>query len=438
MAAPDLPLIPPRSPGPVLAAYSGGLDSTVLLHRLASDPALRARGLRAVHVHHGLQADADDWATHCANTCAALGIALDVRRIRIEDPHGLGPEAAAREARHGVFQALLRPGEVLALAHHRDDQAETFLLRALRASGVDGLAAMAPWRACGPGWLWRPLLDTPHAALRDWALARGLRWIEDPSNAGSDPDRNFLRHEVLPRLHARWPQAAAALARSAALAAQARTLLDDEDAMALAGARGADPAVLRIEALRALPPARRARVLRRWIADCALPPLPAAGVDRIESSLLTAGPDAAARFEWAGARVRRWRGLLHAAPVRPPLPAAFSAAWDGRQPLRLPTGDLLALEDDGDAPGFDAPLRVHARRGGERLRLPGRAHRHALKDVLQALGVPPWERERLPLLSDAAGDLLAAGDLVYAAHFDAWLRARRARLRWRPAAHAAT
>ncbi|MCD9031488.1 tRNA lysidine(34) synthetase TilS [Luteimonas sp. Y-2-2-4F] len=434
MAAPDLPLIPPQAPGPVLAACSGGLDSSVLLHRLAADPALRAHGLRAVHVHHGLQPGADAWAAHCEDACAALGVPLEVRRVRVEDPRGLGPEAAAREARHAAFRALLRPGELLALAHHRDDQAETFLLRALRASGVDGLAAMAPWRACGPGWLWRPLLDTPRDALRAWALARGLRWIEDPSNAGSDPDRNFLRHQVLPGLHARWPHAGASLARSAALAAQARTLLDDGDAMALAAALAADPAVLRVDALRALPPARRARMLRRWIAACALPPLPAAGVDWIEAGLPAASHDTAARFEWAGARVRRWRGLLHAGPARPPLPPAFSADWDGARPLRLPTGDLLALEGDEASPAFDAPLRVHARRGGERLRLPGRAHRHALKGVLQSLGVPPWERERLPLLSDAAGDLLAAGDLVYAAGFDAWLRARRARLRWTPSA----
>ena len=411
---------------PVVAAFSGGLDSCVLLHLLAAAPRIRAAGLRALHVHHGLHPDADAWAAHCQTVCDALGVALTVARVQVDRTAGLGLEGAARAARHAAFADALGDDEILALAHHRDDQAETFLLRALRSAGPDGLAAMRPWRRLGRGWLWRPLLDQPRAALHAHALAQGLRWIEDPGNASLDHDRNFLRHAVLPRLRERWPQAAEALARSATLCADGADLLAAEDGAALAAARRA-PRDVAIEALQVLPATRRTRVLRRWIADLGLPPLPAQGIASIERSLLAAPRDARACFDWHGARIQRWRDLLHADLLRPPLAATWTTTWDGRAPLALPTGDTLALEG---ATGFDAPLRIHARRGGERLRLPGRAHSHTLKHLLQDAAMPPWQRDRLPLLSAPDGTLLAAGDTLLAAPLAQWLGARGARLAW--------
>ena len=411
---------------PVLAGFSGGLDSSVLLHACAASPSLRESGLRAIHVHHGLHRDADDWAAHCEQFCSALDIPLTVVRVTVSG-HGHGPEAAARKARHAAFNEALRDGEVLALAHHRDDQAETFLLRALRASGPDGLAAMRPWRRFGRGWLWRPLLDLPRARLLTYAREHGLHWIEDPGNADTGFDRNFLRHHVMPLLRERWPHVDAAFARSAALSGEAVDLLDEEDACALADARQKDPRVLGVGALLQLPTTRRARVLRRWIAQLGLPPLPAGGVARIEHELLPAVADRVAGFAWHGALVRRWRDLLHADWQRPSLPKDWALQWDGRDPVRLPDGSLLALEGAGH---FNASLLLGARQGGERITLPGRVHSHALKHVLQDLGVPPWLRERLPLLSSPQGELLAAGDMAYSGRVDAWLRANDARLRW--------
>jgi tRNA(Ile)-lysidine synthase len=414
---------------PVLAGVSGGLDSSVLLHLLAHDPATRRHGLRAVHVHHGLHADADAWAAHCGRACEALGVPLQVVHVEVARDTGLGVEGAARAARHAAFAAALQEGEILALAHHRDDQAETFLLRALRGSGVDGLAAMRRWRAHGRGWLWRPLLDHPRQALQAYADAHGLRWIDDPSNADAGLDRNFLRTRMMPLLRERWPHASDSFARAAALAAQAADLLATEDAAALAAALR-DERRLDVAALQALPGERRARVLRRWIQALGLPPLPASGIAGIDADLLAVGDmagDGDACFEWSGARVRRWRHLLHAGMIQPPLSPDWSHAWDGASPIVLPTGDQLALVG---AARFEAPLRVHARQGGERLRLPGRDHSHALKHVLQDAGIPPWQRARMPLLSSADGELLAAGDAVLSARLDAWLRAHHARLQW--------
>ncbi len=184
--------VPQESPTAVCVAFSGGLDSSVLLHWLAHLPRQRRPRLRALHVHHGLQAQADAWDQHCRRVCATLGLPLEVRRVQVRRDSGEGLEAAARAARHAVFAQELLPNEWLATAHHRDDQAETFLLRALRASGPDGLAAMRPLRDYAQGKLWRPLLELPHARLLAYAQAHGLDWIEDPSNGDTRHDRNFL------------------------------------------------------------------------------------------------------------------------------------------------------------------------------------------------------------------------------------------------------
>ena len=409
---------------PVLVGFSGGMDSAVLLHLLASDTATRSAGLRAIHVHHGLQPQADDWAIHCECVCAALGIPLRIVRVTVDRSSGLGLEGAARDARHRAFEHALERDEVLALAPHRDDQAETFLVRALRGSGVDGLASMRGWRGFAQGALWRPLLETPRDALQAYAAANGVQWIEDPSNADGGLDRGFLRTQVMPLLRTRWPHAEAMLARSAVLATEATDLLLPEDVAALAVA--GDGATLRLAALRALPPARRARVLRRWIAALDLPPLPAQGIARIEADLLQARPDANSRFEWRHARVQRWRDLLHAARNPAPLQRDWARDWDGTAALELPSGDRLELHG---AAGFGETLRVHWRKGGERILLPGRAHTHALKQVLQDAAVPPWLRDRLPLLSRGE-TVLAAGDRIVSARMADWLSTHAARLHW--------
>ncbi len=422
----------PQAMSSVLIAFSGGLDSSALLHLLAHDPAIRDRGLRAIHIHHGLHARADAWAEHCTERCLALGIALDVVKVEVRRDSGLGPEAAAHQARRQAFAEALRSGETLALAQHRDDQAETFLLRALRASGPDGLASMRPWRRFASGWMWRPLLDTPRNALADYAAHHRLRWIEDPSNADTALDRNFLRHRVLPLLRERWPHADAAFARSAALAADASGLLVAQDQALLASVREGSSGALSVPALCALPVAQRARVLRHWVVVLGWPPLPAEGIARIEADLLGVGSAAAThgrtpRFAWRSVEIRRWRDALHAIEARHALPPAWSCPWDGREPLVLPNGDTLTLQG---AAGFPSPLLAHARRGGERIVLPQRDRHHTLKHVLQTRGVAPWERARMPLLSTGDGTLLAVGDRIHSGDFKHWLESRNAALAW--------
>lgn len=413
---------------PLLVGYSGGLDSTVLLHWLKQAADASGTALRAVHVHHGLQADADRWARHCQRQCQAWDIALSVHQVTVDLRAGMGLEGAARLARRSAFNAELHEGEVLALAQHQDDQAETFLLRALRGSGVDGLAAMAPHSEIGSHPLWRPLLQVPRATLLDYAQRQGLDWIEDPSNLSDAADRNFLRLHVMPLLRQRWPHAASALSGSARQCGQLRGLLDEEDRELLEHVQVATR-VLSVERLQQLSPQRRARVLRRWVLSQGAPPLPARVVEQLEQELLPAAADREAQVRWQRQAIRHWRGHWYLLPaVLPTLPRDWQAPWDGRAPLALPDGGQLRLVD---AAGFDIPLQVRGRRGGERILLPGREHRHALKDCLQREHLAPWRRAQLPLLF-AGDELLAAADVVVSASLQAWLAERGAQLQWRP------
>lgn len=408
------PVLSPRVNAPVCVALSGGMDSMALLHALAEDADVRANGLRALHVHHGMQRDADDWAAHCLRACEALGVDITVEQVDVRGDSGLGREGAAREARQAAFARQLLDGEHLALAHHQDDQAETFLLRALRASGVDGLGAMAPLRPLAHGWLWRPWLDVPRAAIATFARSRGLGWIEDPTNVDTSLDRVFLRRDVLPLLRARWPHADDALATSARHARAAAMLLVDDDRRLLSTCAVERADTLSIAALKALSPMRRARVLRAWVDTLGFPSIPAATAARVDTELLDARPDSDARVEWRDASIRSWGGVLRASRDASAIAADVDIGWDGTSPVGIPGGGQIAL----DPPHVLPPgVRIRAREGGERIRLPGRAHHHALKHVLQELRVPPWTRERLPLLVRddevlAAGDLALSGDLV--------------------------
>jgi len=415
-------------PAPLVVALSGGLDSRVLLHALARRRP--EQGLRALHVDHGLNPASAEWAGFCRALCAADGVALDVLCVQVDCNAGLGLEGAARAARYRALEAALRPGEVLLLAQHRDDQAETLLLRLMRGAGSHGLAAMRSRRRLGRNSLWRPLLHLGRDQLAAYAHHHGLRWLDDPLNDSLDLDRNHLRHVVLPALRNRWPEAAARLADSAARLAGEADRLERQTRRNLALCLGLDPSTLLVPALRDLASSERLAVLQRWLLQGGASP---AGVDtlqRLERLLEVAPRDRGyPRVQWAAFQVERYRDLLHIG--RAGDPASWPAlSWDGLHRLALPGGGWLDLR--GPRPAAQT-WRVSIRCGGERMHLPGRRHRSDLKQVLQALGLPPWERRQLPLVWQDDGELLAAGDLVLSANFERWQVEQGCRLHWCPA-----
>lgn len=390
-------------------AYSGGRDSHVLLHALAR---LRAElpPLEAVHVDHGLQADSPAWARHCAAVCAALDVPLVSLQVAAHPRAGESPEAAARRARYAALAERMMPGDCLLTAHHQDDQAETLLLQLLRGGGPHGLAAMAELSAFAGGWHARPLLGVAGEELQRYAEAEALRWIEDPSNADPTFDRNYLRHAVMPRLEARWPAAARILARGARHQAEAAQLLDEVASQDLALCR-ADGHSLHISALIGLSPARRRNVLRYWLKSRGYPPPDSVRLAQIEETLLQARPDRMPAVHWPGVAVRRYRDRLFALPPRPAVDSALRLPWDMTTLLPLPDGTTLSAVAVCGA-GVKAALcrqqavTVRYRQGGEHCRPGPRAAERTLKHLLQEAGVPPWERERLPLIF--VGDRLAA------------------------------
>jgi tRNA(Ile)-lysidine synthase len=406
----------------VVAAFSGGLDSTVLLHLLhdAQARGVIAAPLRAVHVNHALQPEADSWEEHCRITCEKLGIAFTGVRSPVVPAPGASLEESARDTRHAVFADTLDSGEVLALAQHRDDQVETVLFRLLRGSGVAGLAGMPRSRACGTGMLVRPLLDATRAELLDYARAHQLTWINDGSNADTRFDRNFLRNTVLPLLHERWPGLAGPVTRTAALSAETAALCDEVAAQDLYAIAGARPHQLELAPLRQLSTARQHNVMRHWLqSSCvrlgvAVPTYEV--LTRSFSEVIAARPDAEPVLAWGEgnevAELRRHRGFLHVSRPLPPLPAPLP--WSTSVPCALPDplGELAlqSCAGRGIARERIPSLRVCFRSGGELVKVAGRPTR-PLKKILQDAGVPPWLRERIPLLY-AGNELVAVADLL--------------------------
>lgn len=409
---------------PLAVGFSGGMDSSVLLHALAG---LRRGQVQAVHVDHGLDPQSTRWAAHCQSQAASWGVPCQILRVQVDPRHPGGLEAAARQARYQAIAEVLGPDAVLVLAHHLEDQAETVLLRLLRRAGPRGLAAMRR-RAAAPGGLqlWRPLLGLSRTELADYAAQQQIAHLDDPMNADCRFDRVWLRRQVLPLLGQRWPDASLALADSAALLADEDDAREVDGRQALAACRGLDPHTLLLAPLAAQAPTLRRPLLERWLRQLGAPEMPAELLQRLASGLPSLPERGFASLRWGGWLVERYRDELRAGPEAN---CEFDERdWDGRAALDLPGGSLQLL----GARQLPWTAKIRLRLGGERLQLPGRQHQHALKDQLQALGIPPWERRGLPLLFAPDGQLAAAGDLLYSATFDHWLREAGARLRWNP------
>ncbi len=385
-----------------MVAYSGGLDSHVLLHALAQLRPVSGFTLRAVHVHHGLQTVADDWAGHCQQVCAGLDVPYVVEHIQVDGVADEGLEAAARRARYACLARLLAPGEVLLTAHHQDDQAETLLLQLVRGTGVHGLAGMPPLAPFAAGFHARPLLVFPRAGLERYAREQGLSWVEDPSNRALELGRNLIRHRILPLLRERWPTASRQLAQAARHASEAVALLDELARSDLATCARDDG--LQVSAIQRLSPARQRNLLRYWIRVRGFRVPSTKQLELLQTELGSEPRTRHAAIRWRGAELRRHRDTLVLRTDTAPPAMAGEVAWDGTTPLLLPPiGRLLRLvpvhgRGLARARLDGAAFSVRFRRGGEICRLPGRDHHHKLKKLLQEAGVPPWEREQLPLL----------------------------------------
>jgi tRNA(Ile)-lysidine synthase len=411
----------------VAVALSGGLDSMVLLDSMARLCERHAIALSAVHVDHGISPNAGSWAEFCAAQCAQRGLAFALHRVQVARERGSSLEALARSAR---YERLLGEDvDVVALAHHADDQAETVLLQLLRGAGPHGAGAMPAYRAGRPALL-RPLLAVPRAVIAACAKKRKIAWIEDESNADRAHARNALRHEVAPLLAARFAGYPLTLARAARHQAEAAQLLDELakiDADGAIDAKGLDGA-----RLAALPP-ERARNLLRWFlrAEGLRPPSEAQLADMMRQ-LVDAAADARTRIRLDDAEVGRYRGRI---AVHAPPPEAFEHLWHGEAEVALPGGVLVFEPATGtglaSAKLERARVTLRSRAGGERIRLAVNRPTRAVKQLLQEARLAPWLRQSLPLVwcDDELAAIPGVGvalDFQAAAGEPGWM------LDWRP------
>jgi len=384
-------------------AFSGGCDSHVLLHALAALREQLDTPVHAIHVNHGLQAQAKDWETHCRAVCDALSIPLEVAQIDAGHTQGESPEEAARLGRYAVFTDLLQDNDVLLMAHHQDDQAETLLLQMLRGAGLKGLAAMPEVSPLGRGRLARPLLGFTRSILHHYAQQQGLVWIDDPSNADVRYDRNFLRHEIMPLLHQRWPATSSTLSRVAEHMAESARLLQQLAEQDFATHRVSGDR-LRVSSLQTLDIARQRNLLRYWLSKIGGLRMPDhRHLHRIVHEVLAAVEDANPLVSWRGGEVRRYRGELYALQGEiPPFDVTQIIPWDGKQALSLNQQVLIPhlVKGQGVNPQLfeQGGLSIRFRQGGERCKPVGRSHHHRLKKLFQEWGVPPWQRDSVPLL----------------------------------------
>jgi tRNA(Ile)-lysidine synthase len=401
-------LVAHASSSPHLAVgFSGGRDSVVLLDALAAISPMRSLTITAIHIHHGLSTNADRWAQFCVERCSDLGITCLVRRVDVARQARASLEALARHARYAALAEAAHGigATVVALAHHRNDQAETLLLQLLRGAGPHGLAAMPALRvdAAGTSW-WRPLLEIPRSRIDDYARERKLTWIDDESNADLGLTRNAVRHRVLPALLEIAPQADATLARAAAHQAEAARLLDE---LAQQDAGGAfDGVTLQCYALDSIAPHRARNLLRWFLRGQGLPAPSTARLAAMLDQLRGARGDAVIRLAHAGIEIGVYHGriALHSIP-----PDSFNVRWNGEPELKLPHGILAFGRADGrgiDLAQLGQDVHVRSRMGGERFQIAADRPRRALKSILRDAGIPPWERRGLPLIF--CGDALAA------------------------------
>ncbi|MGS2717803.1 tRNA lysidine(34) synthetase TilS [Eionea flava] len=438
----------------VVVAYSGGVDSSVLLHGLVAAARqslipINISSIVALHINHQLSPQADQWQQHCEQFAQQLGVTYYSQTVAIKNG-GQGIEAAARTARYAIFEDYLQPSDCLVLGHHQQDQAETLLFRLCRGAGVKGLAAMPASRALGCAVLYRPLLEVSQQAIVQYAQQHQLTWVDDHSNVDDQYDRNFLRHQAIPLLQQRWSSLVSQLSTTAITMAQTQALLTEfakEDFSRVDEKKARTGFSVNLQALAALSLPRRNNVLRYWCErhdvslptneqlsalnqqffDVELPEAPCE-LDELKASIVTSKVSPAkACVSWGRCEVRYFSGRLYLMIALPKFIAPPEIEWDGISDVDLQGAGMLRVvnkpsdvdcayqktHEKTTSNGISLTAQAYQirwRQGGERCTPADRQHSQTVKKLLQEYQLETWLRDRVPLIY-ADDELVAVGDL---------------------------
>lgn len=400
-----------------LVAYSGGLDSTVLLYLCWC---LKEQGvlseLIAVHVNHGLHPDADQWNSRCEEVCQSLSVQCMTFQINVCTERGESLEEAARTARYQAFKSILLANDVLLTAHHRDDQTETVLLQLFRGAGIKGLGGMAESMPFGVAKLVRPLLPFSRQILCDFARENSLKWIDDSSNKDLGFDRNFVRHQIMPRLKKRWPAVDKTVARSARHIAEANCLLTGRAKQLLNLVLNRDCNTLEVGGLNSLDDADKRLVIRQWVDQLGFRAPSSVVLQRIINELINVAKDRNPQVCWGEVEVHRYRGELYLFGKQQEFDREQVMEWDGQEILNIPGNNGFLQTVPGSSMGIREKywncgvITARFRQGGETCRLIKRRGTRTLKNLFQEKSIPPWVRNRVPLIY-IDGQLAAVADL---------------------------
>ena len=406
--------------------YSGGLDSHVLVHVMVE--LVGKKKITVVHVNHQLSANSDIWQEHCEDICFKLGVDIICKTVSIKN-RGTGIEDAAREARYGIFEKLLKKNDLLILAHHADDQIETMLFRLFRGSGIKGMSGMPISRLLGNGELFRPLLPFFRRDLESYALANQINWIEDDSNLDVAFDRNFIRHKLIPTINERWPNSSFQLNRSANIFAESDFLINilaQKDFAIVTEVSERVGWSISIDKLNGFETIRKKNILRYWfnLHNLTLPSY--AVLDNALDQMIGSKADAEPIVSWGDLQLRRFNKKLYLLPFNFDDPnysfkkkkglellEKYSIKWDGSSQLILPDSSSLCVKrkiKGGLKMDFKKNLEIRFRSGGERCKPKGRSGSNTLKKLFQEYSLEPWLRNNIPLIY-IDNHLAAVGDL---------------------------
>ncbi|PMH41086.1 tRNA lysidine(34) synthetase TilS [Vibrio sp. 10N.286.49.B3] len=401
----------------LILALSGGVDSRVLLDLLAQYRAIHPQvECFAVHVHHGLSGNADDWAMQCQTWGKENNIPVFIERVKLDMASGDSIEQMARDARYQSLAKHIAHGDLLLTGQHSDDQLETFLLALKRGSGPKGLSSMPEIMPLAQGSMLRPLLHVSRHDIESYASEHNLDWVEDESNQDKRFDRNFIRHDISPALIHRWPNIKQAVQRSASLCAEQESLLDELLTPIFNGMLGPE-GQLSIEKLTTQSELSRNRLIRMWFSHAGQPMPSRDQLTSIWQQVALAQSDAAPQFICSHKIIRRFQQHLYFIDDYQDL-SNFSQSLSCDKACHLPDGlgtitlamnasdPLTCWSGKIDRKALNHPLEIHFNPEGLVAHPNGRGHSRKVKKLFQEYSIPPWQRKRLPVVM--CGDQVVA------------------------------